>query len=344
MSGILYRKNGGSWQAPKDSGYLNEDQLQAVIHDFPQLLPGVEPNSYACREFNTKSGPIDNLIINSKNGAITLVECKLAKNQEVRRKIIGQIIDYAASLSKMNFQEFHTQWQARGGANLASIKIEESSLSQRIEENLEAARFTLLVTVDEINDPLKDMVVYFNNKTDSTTRVALIELGRHLIDGSEIIIPRTFGYEALKPDIDEYDNRAPWSFVDYSAWLNSNEPKTVDIFEGVIKKFEQAGFNWSGTKAETPSGAIKVMSGGQPRFPLVFHTFGKATVEVRFQDFKKEVFVEELGEIFTDIDEINIAAIKDRGFSAKPKIDVFRLSDPKILEALIALCKRIYRG
>ena len=110
MSGILYRKGNHAWISPTDSGYASEDQLQAMISEFPELLPGVSADSFVCREFNTDSGPIDNVIINSTDGSITLVECKLARNPEVRRKILGQIIDYAASISKLSFDEFHQRY------------------------------------------------------------------------------------------------------------------------------------------------------------------------------------------------------------------------------------------
>lgn len=38
MSGILYRKGNGPWISPTDSGYASEDQLQAMISEFPELL------------------------------------------------------------------------------------------------------------------------------------------------------------------------------------------------------------------------------------------------------------------------------------------------------------------
>ena len=45
MSGILYRKGNGAWISPTDSGYASEDQLQAMISEFPELLPGVSADS-----------------------------------------------------------------------------------------------------------------------------------------------------------------------------------------------------------------------------------------------------------------------------------------------------------
>lgn len=344
MSGVLYRKAGGQWTSPADSGYASEDQLQAMITEFPELLPGVSADSYVCREFVTDSGPIDNLIINSKDGSLTLVECKLAKNPEVRRKILGQIIDYAASLSSLNFDEFHKRWRERGGVDLTSTETPKGPLSLAVTANLESARFTLLLAVDEINDPLKQMVVYINEKTDSTTRVALIELARHMTGDVEILIPQTFGYEALKPHTGERADREPWSKEDYSAWLLDNEPASVVLFEAAMSAFESKGFIWGGTRSTTPSGAICVKTSKGYRYPLVFHTFSNATIEARFTDYKKDDFVEELLALFSNVDGINSEAIRANGYGAKPKIDVARFNDPKVLSALLTMCERVSRA
>lgn len=344
MSGVLYRKAGGTWTSPTESGYVSEDHLQALIDEFPELLPGVSPESYVCREFSTDSGPIDNLIINAKDGALTLVECKLAKNPEVRRKILGQIIDYAASLSRLDFDEFHQRWKDRGGVDLTAIETSKGPLSLAVTSNLETARFTLLLAVDEINEPLRDMVIYFNKKTDATTRVALIELARHSTGDTEIVIPQTFGYEALKPQVDAYEQRNPWSKDDFAAWLLTNEPSSLSKFEKLMKVMEEAGHQWGGTKAETPSGAICVRTTNGFRYPLVFHSFDIATIEARFVDFRKEPYVDELVSFFENIEGINTAAIRAKDYGAKPKIAVSRFDDTAVSTSLLALCERVSKS
>ena len=339
MSGILYRSAGGAWTSPTESGYVSEDQLQAMIDEFPELLPGVSPDSYVCREFSTDSGPIDNLIINAKDGSLTLVECKLAKNPEVRRKILGQIIDYAASLSRLDFEEFHQRWRDRGGVDLTAIETAKGPLSLAVTSNLETARFTLLLAVDEINEPLKQMVEYIQDKTDSSTRVALIELARHITGDVEILIPQTYGYEALKPQTGARSDREPWSKDEYVAWLLANEPTSVALFESLMNILENRGFAWGGTKSMTPSGAICVKTSKGYRYPLVFHTFSDATVEVRFTDYKNESFVETLLDLFSGTTVINREAIRANGYRAKPKIDVARFNEEFVVPALIYVCE-----
>ncbi len=344
MSGILYRRGGGDWISPADSGYANEDQLQAMIEEFPNLLPGITADSFVCREFNTDSGHIDNVIINATDGSITLVECKLARNPEVRRKVVGQIIDYAASMHKLSFEEFHKRWRDRGGADLTSVETGKGPLSLGVKTNLEGARFTLLLAVDEINEPLKDMVILVNKKTDATFRVALIELVRHSTGDTEILIPQTFGYEVLKPEVGEYEKRSPWSKDDFAAWLLAHEPSSLPKFEQFIELMENGGHRWGGTKSETPSGAICVRTTNGFRYPLVFHSFDFATIEARFVDFRKEPYVDELVSIFENIEEIDVSAIRNKDYGAKPKIAVSRLNDPMLTASLLALCDRVSKA
>lgn len=344
MSGVLFRTAGGAWTSPAESGYASEDQLQAMILEFPELLPGISADSYVCREYHTDSGPIDNLIINSKDGSITLVECKLARNPEVRRKIVGQIFDYAASLSSLSFEDFHQRWRARGGVDLTLIESHGAPLSLAVTSNLEASRFTLLLAVDEINEPLKQMVTFLNDKTDSTLRVALIELARHMNDDVEILIPQTYGYEAIKSQTGDRDTRIPWSKDEYIKWLEENEPSSVALFQSTMSSFESKGYVWGGTKSVTPSGAICVKSPSGFRYPLVFHTFSHATVEARFIDFKRELFVDELVSYFEPLQGVNCQNIRENGYGAKPKIAISRLNDPQVLSALLSMCERVARG
>ena len=339
MSGVLFRRSGGPWTSPTSSGYTLESELVKMIADYPELLPGVSADSFVCLEYETSSGPIDILIINAIDGSITLVECKLARNPEVRRKIIGQIIDYAASLRTMKFEDFHDRWIRRGGPNLENVIVNDSPLSLTVADNLLAARFTLLLAVDEINEPLKQMTIYVNEKTDSTTRIALIELARHSESDVEIVIPQTFGYEANKPGLDPYNSRSSWSLEDLQAWLNSNEPSSLQLLNELLDSLKREGLDWVGTKAGTPSGASRFRAGKNFRYPIFFHTFDIATLEVAFGDMREYDYVSDLLDLFRDVPEVNSESIRAKNFGAYPKIALSRLSDPKVMSAIVEACR-----
>lgn len=339
MSGILIRNSGGAWSSPTDSGYANENELERLISEYPEILPGVVPGSFVCQQFSTSVGPIDLLIINAADGSITIVECKLAKNQEIRRKIVGQIFDYAASLRKVPFETFKTEWKNKSGTDLEKTFFQDNPIAVEVASNLADARFTLVLAVDEMNENLVEMTKYLNEKTNESTKIALLELARHTEGETEILVPQTFGYEEYSGQLSEYSKRPPWESHSYIEWLQVNEPESVPIFEHVLKTLENSGYLWGGTKSETPSGAICVKTKKRTRYPLVFHTFGKATVEVRFIDYKKESHAQLLLNVFEELNILDIDFVKNAQFSAKPKIPVASLSDAKILDALLNVCK-----
>jgi hypothetical protein len=80
------------------------------------------------------------------------------------------------------------------------------------------------------------------------------------------------------------------------------------------------------------------------RYPLIFHTYDKATVEVRFVDFRKEPYVDDLLTFMENIEGIDAAAIRAKDYGAKPKIAVYRLDDPKVTSSLLALCEQVSKG
>ena len=92
--GFLIRNAGGPWQTPSLFGYSDEAALQTILAEHPELLPGLEAPAVACTEFESGVGPADVVVVTDE-GRFWLVECKLARNRQVRREVIGQVLDYA---------------------------------------------------------------------------------------------------------------------------------------------------------------------------------------------------------------------------------------------------------
>ncbi len=100
MSGILLRGERESWHAPAISGFSSESRLADILASHPSLIPGVSGEAQARRQFPTGAGPAD-LVVVDEDGAVTFVECILAANPQVRREVVGQVLDYAAQLWRM---------------------------------------------------------------------------------------------------------------------------------------------------------------------------------------------------------------------------------------------------
>ena len=86
------------------SGRYDEAFVQRLVFDHPETLPiGEIDDAYTplipvCTELNTPAGPLDALFV-TPSGRLVIVEAKLWRNPEARRKVIAQVLDYAKELA-----------------------------------------------------------------------------------------------------------------------------------------------------------------------------------------------------------------------------------------------------
>lgn len=101
-------------------GGVLEDFIQALVHDHPSVLPIAEIDPIfkgavaVCRELETPAGPIDNFLV-TPSGLPVLVECKLWRNAEARREVVGQILDYAKELARFTVSDLQREVGKRLG-------------------------------------------------------------------------------------------------------------------------------------------------------------------------------------------------------------------------------------
>ena len=101
--------------------YLDEAELQALLANDPQFIPGCD-GAVVAREVTVPGvGAID-LVAVTDDGTITLVECKLAKNPEIRRAVVGQIMAYASGLAGLTFDRFDAVRFDREASSLGRVR------------------------------------------------------------------------------------------------------------------------------------------------------------------------------------------------------------------------------
>lgn len=147
-------------------GSFSEAQIQAFVHAHPECLPIAEVDPIftspvsLCRELNTMAGPIDNLLI-TPSGLPIIVECKLWRNPEGRREVVGQILDYAKELSRWSSSDLQREVAKRtdlpGNPLLTLLKeagheVDEIAFNDALTSNLRRGRFLLLIVGDGIRD------------------------------------------------------------------------------------------------------------------------------------------------------------------------------------------------
>lgn len=189
----------------QDKSY-DENWIQQICYNHPNTLPisefepsfdGIIP---ICQELPIKSGYCDLIYLN-ENGFITIGECKLWRNPEARRKVVGQILDYAKDIAQWNYQEFEKAClKARNNHETSLYEImqtyfpdlSEHEFIDRVQENLRRGRFLLLIIGDGIRENMEDLTDYLQKNNRLNFALALIEIPvyKNPINNDLVITPR----------------------------------------------------------------------------------------------------------------------------------------------------------
>lgn len=150
-------------QAPPASA--KERWLKRQIVNSPFLLPGVDERRTAvATEVQMPGAGSADVVVVDAEGEITIVECKLSKNPEMRRWVIGQLFEYAAALWKLDIEDFERSLAASGTARTMPFKDparwKEATFRNTVSRNLTAGAFRLIIAVDEITERLERTVVF----------------------------------------------------------------------------------------------------------------------------------------------------------------------------------------
>jgi len=197
---ILIRTDGKKWNSAQKLEFKEESHLQRILHESPDLIVTREDELPAVfmREAALPGSGYTDLVGIDSLGNILIVETKLAKNQEIRRKVIGQVLEYAAFLWRMPYEEFDELFKSREGKSIAELFLEKSDsisiedITRTVAENLEQGRFKLLIAVDEINPELEKIIAYVSSFRSGLLLEAL-EVNIYQQGGTEVFVPQRHG-------------------------------------------------------------------------------------------------------------------------------------------------------
>ncbi|MCB9725549.1 MAG: hypothetical protein H6748_15990 [Spirochaetaceae bacterium] len=208
--------------------YAREDVLQRLLEQYPDLLAGEQVDPESPRRWllikreagiahdgdESHRWRLDHLFLD-QDGVPTLVETKIATNPELRRQVVGQMLDYAANLvehwsPERIQQEFEARCEEAGRLpdEVLSSHLEVSELGESddietfwtdVKTNLEAGRIRLVFAADRIPSSLLRIVEFLNGQMDPCEVIA-VELRQYLHEagGSSIrtLVPRVYGLTA----------------------------------------------------------------------------------------------------------------------------------------------------
>ena len=194
----------------------SENWLQDLLYKHPDALPISEINDSfsgmvpVCREMETTAGPLDVLYV-TPGGRLVIVEAKLWRNPEARRKVIGQILDYAKELSRWNYETLDAAVRrarrtedAGKTTGLAQVvgfepnSTEEARFFDSVTQSLRRGDFLLLIVGDGIREGVGAITDFLDGHASLHFTFGLVEMAIfRLPDGTQLVQPRLLAQSSI---------------------------------------------------------------------------------------------------------------------------------------------------
>lgn len=181
---------------------FSEASIQELIHAHPEVLPisEIEPAYEGaisiCRELNTPAGPIDNFLL-TPSGLPVLVECKLWRNPQARREVVGQVLDYAKELARWSSSDVQREAARKGVPSIVEKvreqcpDLDEAAFHDTLTASLERGRCLLLIVGDGIREGVEAIFEHLHDQGALQFSFGLVEMPIFdLPDGAQLALPR----------------------------------------------------------------------------------------------------------------------------------------------------------
>jgi hypothetical protein len=200
--------------------YDSEDQLQDLLVTYPNLIAGDQIDRATPRrwllisrevtvptdEETAVQWSLDHLFLD-QDAIPTLVDVRRTPNADIRQKVLGQSIDYAANAvvhwpvdSIIALFEANCRDRGRDPEHIfeefLGADANEDRFWQKVKTNLQAGKVRLVFVADEISAEMRRVVEFLNEQMDPVEVLAL-EIKQYVSeDGLKTLVPRLIGQTA----------------------------------------------------------------------------------------------------------------------------------------------------
>ncbi len=337
---ILLRLAGSDeWTAIPSLSYLQEKELQQLVATSPEIVPLDEirpeapPFVVAIPEFGLPGSGSTDIILFSSEGDMAIIECKLAANDEIKRKVIGQILEYGAFVWGMSYEELDqrvNRIMQRSLQDLVKEKVDdpsewdESRFRDGVARALKNGTFLLSIVVDEMNEELVRTIRFLNQCGSPRFSFTALETRRYKhSSGSEVLVPHLHGMPAASEAGTE-----PVPFEQAAAEL----PNQVYVVVTDLLKWaqEEADATAFGRGEVTPSFTPKFQKSSDGKKVSVFRVWAWANgkLEIPLNHLLNRVpreLVDEYLRALRDIDSLRGYLPKEPGLVKYPTMDISKV-------------------
>jgi hypothetical protein len=292
MKILLRNKTSHKWETIESASYAAENELQRLLAETPSLISideiieNASPLVIGVREIGLPGSGSTDILAFSTAGDIVIVECKLAANIEIKRKVIAQVLEYGSYLWNMPYDDLNNLIFKKTSKNLADLLSEaigdtgwnEEEFRSNIQANLNNGTFILIIAVDELNDELVHTIRFLNTCGNPTFTFTALEVKRFQKDDAEILVPHLFGISGQqKPG-----GRKQWTEKRFFDVVRATlSPDIVSVIENLFTWSQRkANRVWFGTGTATGSFTFHYLLNGKTN--SIFSVFTTGVLILNF--------------------------------------------------------------
>ena len=270
------------------------------------------------REVSVASGSVDLLYLDNK-GTLNLVEVKLDSNREVRRNVVGQILEYASQMINWDYDEIEERalaYASQLDSNLFSylesqvgeLDMERGEFEDRVVNQLQDGEIRLIVAVNNMVDTLRNIITFLNNYT--TFEIYALQIDQYKAEEWNVYVPRLFGYKSKSHNGPSRGNWDEPSFFEEAE--NSLEADEFALLQSLFNLVDPSNKEENdGIEADEISWGTGVRRGS---FNPIFHSIGGKSLFSAYSDGEINVNagfhkgIEGLDRFLSDLEE-NISGV-----------------------------------
>ena len=359
----LFIVEGGETRILEDQGFDNEKLLQDVLEKFPEFialddLGVVEPFIVIGREVETPAGYIDVLCIDG-DGVLTVIETKLARNSQIRREVIGQVLEYVGQLSNWTAHDvlqaankyfksvsdqetlkYNYLFELISGSDQDG-ELELEQMYELIGSNLRKGRIKVVIASDVIPDTLKDTVTFINSF--SNFDIYVLQIQSYVKDELKIFAPAIYGYTS-KASTGVSVERVMWDEDKFFKHLESGDDDVKNTIKGLYEFCleNDAEIRWGTGKVTGSFSMLAERNGLKATVFSVSYSESSSYVSVNFGALNRLYSKDELNSFRLELNQlpgVNFPenAVTDGRF---PSITFDKLMGSNNLESFKATIKR----
>ena len=372
MSGKIFHLSDTGQATPlPESPYETESVLQELLAKHPDFLPGDQINPTDPRRWvlvkremgvpdeasSVDRWSLDHLYLDQA-GIPTLVEVKRGTNTDVRRKVVGQMLDYAANaVVNWSIGAIRASFAAQCEEDNKSPEVELDRLLgegadveafwKEVETNFQAGRIRMIFVADTIPSELRRIIDFLNRQLRFAEVLAL-ELKRYAGESIVALVPRMYGQrDEPRANVDSDTTRQPTSEqVFLQEFASNNSARAQWVLRQVISWCRQQGLTDGFRKGSGPAvylPEVPVPKESTPP-PFVISCRGVMSIRMKFL-IKRAPFSDPSlrNELHSIMRELPCFSLGQAGMCGFPNLTLDAISDDGNLQKVLNVMDWVVR-